>query len=89
MPDTQNEPHEQPKPLVDRQEKHAGEKHHEDDQPGGDQRLAARRPSDFAALGSNLLDELEWVRHREKRPLGDSTDRKKIEARDLKATRRI
>jgi hypothetical protein len=70
MPDTQDQCHEEPESLVYRDEKQSGEEHHENDEPGRDQGLAPRRPSDFVGLGANLLNELEWVRHRQRNTSG-------------------
>jgi hypothetical protein len=48
---------------IDKKKKQTREQDHENDERGGDERFAARRPGHFAGLGADLLQEFQRVSH--------------------------
>ena len=48
---------------IDKKKKQTREQDHENDERGGDERFAARRPGHFAGLGADLLQEFQGVSH--------------------------
>src|SRR5579872_7146509 len=69
--------------FVDRQEEQARQDHHQQDQPGRDQRLAPARPDDFRAFGAHLLNEFEWIGH-DKGPRAEPRRRLAAGQKDLR-----
>ena len=63
MTDTQNAGDDEAKRPIHRDEKKAGEQDHEKNKPRRDQGLAARRPRDLGAFGTDLLKEFQRVSH--------------------------
>lgn len=64
MAEFQDQTDHKPQRLIDRQKEQAGKNHQDDDEPGGDQGLAPRRPSHLIGFGADLLEESEEISHR-------------------------
>jgi hypothetical protein len=63
MDEVQNTGHSKAKHPIHNNEKQARKQDHENNEHGGNQSFAARRPSHLARLGANLLQEFQGVSH--------------------------